>query len=686
MKTAIEKLQFVIGMKDLTSGPLGKFSSNMQHAKKIAMSGAKQMAGGIAGVAGSAYSLIKATNAGREMNKALGDVKSVGASNKALKMLEASADRFASKYGGNSADIVRSGYDIQSAITGLKDEALGTFTASSALLAKAGKSTSDITTKYTGVMFNIFEKQANKIGQSKWVDQLTGKSAKAIEMFSTNAGELSAAFTNVGSSATIMGYDIDQQMATLGILQGTMGGANAGTALKAMMGKFAQAQKELNLSFKDAKGNMLPMHSVIEKIKNSVGELDKDKQVAKLNKAFGEEGAKAVMNLFSKTETLKKSVHELSNIKDSSIAEKMALNRTDVLDAFTGKLGVLWKNISKGANTALKPVLQYGSKILEKITLFMQKHPTLTTGIGAIAVGIIALTTAFSAFIAVMEFVKMVQSAILVFKSLSIATHLATVATHLFNAALWLNPITWIVGLIIGLIAVIALCVVYWKKITGVFQWGWNCLKSFGSWFVGKFGKLITMVIWSLPITWIVCAVIEGVKLIWSTLTWLWKLISPWVSSLWEAIKPIFIWIKDLFLTVITGIWNRITGFFTGVKNLFFSIFGFIKGIFTTVVGWIFSKINWIFEKLTKLPIIGEKIQATYDKLKDATADNVTIKGMNSDGSSSGVTGVKSDITPGGATQNLSNTNNTTYVDSININSSNAPSAGQIEEYTLMTS
>lgn len=634
MKTAIEKLNFVVGMKDSTSGPLGKFSSNMLHAKKIAMQGAKQMAGGIAGVAGSAYSLIKVTNAGREMNKALGDVKSVGASDKALKMLEASADKFASKYGGNSADIVRSGYDIQSSINGLKEQSLGAFTYSSSLLAKAGKSTSDITTKYTGVMFNIFEQQANKMGQSKWVDALTGKSAKAIEMFSTDANEMSAAFTNLGSSATIMGYDINSQMATIGLLQGTMGGANAGTALKAMVGKFSQAQKELNLSFKDSTGKMLPMHSVIEKIKNSVSNLDKDKQVAKLNKAFGEEGAKAVMNLFSKTDQLKTSVQQLSNIKNSSIAEKMALDRTDQLDKFSGKIKVLWKNISKGANTALKPILKYGSKILEKLNIYMEKHPNLAKAIGATTIGIIALTAGFSAFIAVMGFVKLIQSAIIVFKSLQLVTYLNTVATWAFNTALWANPITWVVGLIILLIAAIILCIVYWDEITvAVSEWWHNT--------------------------------VEGIDVVWCAIKDFGNMVVGWGSKVWQGIGWVFGKVKNSFL---------------GIKDFGTSV---VKGM----VRWMLAKVEWLLAGLEKLPIVGDKIKAGLSNLRAFVAIDTEKSKVNATLSSdrASATGTKSDIAPGGSSQSFSSSNNsTTYVDSININSNNAPSSGQLEEYSLM--
>lgn len=60
----------------------------------------------------------------------------------------------------------------------------------------------------------------------------------------------------------------------------------------------------------------------------------------------------------------------------------------------------------------------------------------------------------------------------------TIATKAVTVATWLFNAALWANPITWIVGLIVGLIAVIVLLVKYWDKVTEGAMIVWDAIKT----------------------------------------------------------------------------------------------------------------------------------------------------------------------------------------------------------------
>lgn len=50
--------------------------------------------------------------------------------------------------------------------------------------------------------------------------------------------------------------------------------------------------------------------------------------------------------------------------------------------------------------------------------------------------------------------------------SYKIASVIATAATWAFNAALWANPVVWIVGAIIALVAIIVILIVKWKEIT----------------------------------------------------------------------------------------------------------------------------------------------------------------------------------------------------------------------------
>jgi hypothetical protein len=66
---------------------------------------------------------------------------------------------------------------------------------------------------------------------------------------------------------------------------------------------------------------------------------------------------------------------------------------------------------------------------------------------------------------------------------------LAKVAVWAFNAALWLNPIAWVVAAIVALIAAIALSLVYWDELKAAAgaaaDWLLDKWRAVQAWFAG---------------------------------------------------------------------------------------------------------------------------------------------------------------------------------------------------------
>jgi ferritin-like metal-binding protein YciE len=88
--------------------------------------------------------------------------------------------RFSTQYGESAQDFVRSSYDIQSAISGLVGNELGTFTEASAILAKGTKADMGVITDYVGTMYGIFKNSADQMGKGEWVKMLTGQIAQVV--------------------------------------------------------------------------------------------------------------------------------------------------------------------------------------------------------------------------------------------------------------------------------------------------------------------------------------------------------------------------------------------------------------------------------------------------------------------------------------------------------------------------
>lgn len=390
-QTALEKLFFSIGLIDKVTGPSKGINKAIMGMQRNFTSGLNKMALGSAGIYGVASSLVSVTGAARGFDKAINEVASLGTSAEDLMLLGKASNKFAMQFGGDAAAIVGSGYDIKSAINGLKDGALASFTYSGALLAKAGKADTDTATKYMGSMFNIFSDQANKMGQAKWVEELTGKTAHAVKVFKTTTGGMSAAFSNLGSIGNESGIDMNQQMAMLGTLQGSMSPEQAGTAFKSMITKMGQAQKKLGVSFKGTDGNLLPLNEIIMKIEKNVGSLDKNARIEALTQAFGEQGAMAVVNMLGKTDQLKKSIEDIAGIKDASGAEKMAKAMIDPWERLQGVWNVIKITIGKIILPGINAVMTVMSEAGVMLVWLLDVFPPLRWAIGGLVAAVTAL-------------------------------------------------------------------------------------------------------------------------------------------------------------------------------------------------------------------------------------------------------------------------------------------------------
>ncbi|NMU52412.1 phage tail tape measure protein, partial [Vibrio parahaemolyticus] len=98
-----------------------------------------------------------------------------------------------------------------------------------------------------------------------WAERIAGMTAKSVEMFKTTGQGMSDAFKGVGALGKTHGVAIQEQMAVLGLLQGSMSGSEAGTRYKAFMNGVVKAQDKLGMAFTDSNGKMLPMFDIMSK-------------------------------------------------------------------------------------------------------------------------------------------------------------------------------------------------------------------------------------------------------------------------------------------------------------------------------------------------------------------------------------------------------------------------------------
>ncbi|BES69732.1 phage tail tape measure protein [Marinobacter nanhaiticus D15-8W] len=536
MSAALEKLFFSVGMRDQVSGPLGKIDKSLMSVRRSASAGFQEIAGGAVGLAGTGLAIKSMIQPAMEMERAIGEVRSLGVADAELQKLTDTALQFSIQYGKSAKDFVRSSYDIQSAIAGLNNGELATFTESSNLLAAATKADAGTITSYMGTMYGIFSRQADAMGRSEWVQQLTGQTAAAVQMFKTDGQNMSAAFTSLGANARAAGVDLSEQMAILGTLQATMSGSEAGTKYKAFLAGVGNAQKKLGLSFTDSEGRLLPMIQILEELQGKFGDTLNVAESDALKSAFGSDEAVSMVKLLLKdTGRLAGSINDLGKVTGMDKARQMASAMVDPYQQFSAAVDAIRVSFGQVLLPVINPVLESLAEGGATLTRWTQLFPNLTRWVGLGAIGVLGLGAAVSAFalltglatlatagwtgalLAARGVMWMVNAGLVVMRVMAIAGLVTALvgavgvmgavrgamllwqgAIWLVNAAMWANPLTWIVAGIIALIGAVAAMIYWWNDLKAAFMdsaWG-QALMAVIDGIVGWFKELGSIFDW----------------------------------------------------------------------------------------------------------------------------------------------------------------------------------------------
>ncbi|WP_404836477.1 phage tail tape measure protein [Aeromonas media] len=483
----MEKLMMQVALVDQVTKPLAGINAQMDKVSKAGRQGWRNMAMGATTLAAGGLAVQAALGPAIEMDRALGEVASLDVQKDVLGALGREALKLSVQYGNSASEIVRSSYDIQSAIAGLEGNELPAFTRASTVLAKATKADTATITNYMGTMYGIFEQQAKRIGKANWVEDVAGKSALAVQMFKTTGQGMADAFGALGANATAAGVSMDEQFAVLGQLQATMGGGEAGTKFKAFLAGVGNAQKALGMQFTDSAGNMLPVLTILDKLKARYGETLSVAEGDELKKAFGSNEAVAMIKLLmTNTKGLATNINALANTHGMGKAEQMAASMTDqwqrVESAWFAIRAAAFGAILPAVNAVVGTFADGADTVLRWTHLF----PNLTrvvsyallavvglgmvTGAWLLLAGVAKLTTlglgiAWSLLIAPLNLLK---AGLVAFRAILLAVNIMMAA----NPAVLLAYVVG--GLLVG---AIGLAIYYWDDLKktfsdwSVFQW-----------------------------------------------------------------------------------------------------------------------------------------------------------------------------------------------------------------------
>ncbi|WMX34686.1 phage tail tape measure protein [Aeromonas caviae] len=497
----MEKLMMQVALVDQVTKPLAGINAQMDKVSKAGRQGWSNMAMGATTVAGGVMAIQGALGPAIEMDRALAEVASLDVQKDVLGALGREALKLSVQYGNSATEIVRSSYDIQSAIAGLEGNELPAFTRASTTLAKATKADTATITNYMGTMYGIFEQQAKQMGKANWVEDVAGKTALAVQLFKTTGQGMADAFGAIGANATAAGVSMDEQFAVLGQLQATMSGGEAGTKFKSFLAGVGGAQKALGMQFTDSAGNMLPVLTILDKLKMRYGETMSVAEGDELKKAFGSDEAVAMIKLLmTNTKGLATNINALANTHGMGKAEQMAASMTDQWERVTqgwfairaAAFGVVLPAINAvvglfadGANDVLRWTHLFPNltKVISYAMLTIVGL-SMVTGAWMLVAGLAKLATLGMgiAWTIVMAPLNLLKAGLVAFRAILLAV----------NIAMYANPIGLIVAGIVLLIGAVAAVIYYWDDLKKTFS-DWGVFQLLGKsidWLIDKLNMI----------------------------------------------------------------------------------------------------------------------------------------------------------------------------------------------------
>lgn len=519
------RLAFILSLTDKVTAPMGKVKTSFSDLAQQGQKNITQMGLGLAGMVGAGVAITQSLEPALEMNRALGEVRSLSVAEDALNALNRKSLEFSVAYGENARDFVASAYHIEGAIKGLVGNQLATFTNASDVLAKATKADAGTMGTYVGTMYNLFKGQADAMGKGQWVETLAGQTATAVQLFRTSGEQIGEAFKAAGGLASTAGVSLAEQMAVLGTLGGTMDGGEAGGLYKSFFENVSSASEKLGMSFVDQQGKLLPMMNILDKLKGKFGDLSIEANGKQLRDAFGGEAARLITTLMGDTGRLKNGMEQLGNVRGLENAERMAKAMVDPWQQFGAAVQALRIAFGQSLIPILAPLMDRLVGIASTLTRWTQLFPNITRVIGIATLVVFGIIAAMSLLTLTVGMSKMVWLGLVtVWKVLTMAG-LRSIAMFLYHTvmvigfvaglvlmvawmglvkgamllwqgAIWLvntallaNPVTWIMIGIVALVAAVAAAIIYWDQWTSAllnseaFKWVSGQLTALSEWF-----------------------------------------------------------------------------------------------------------------------------------------------------------------------------------------------------------
>lgn len=358
--------------------------------------------------------------------------------------------------------LARSGYDAD-AILAATEPTVNLSLASGVDIAEAA----DIVTNMQSA-FNL------PLDQIKRVSDVM---AKGFTSSNTNLLELGEAMKYVAPIAEAAGASIEDTTALLGVLadngiKGSMAGTSTSAVfsrLQAPVGKAPEALRELGITTRDNKGNMLPVAKILKDIDRSFkkNKLGTAQQAEYLKVIFGEEAMKGAVKLVAAAGN-GKLAEKQSKLKNADgTAQSIATVRMDNLDGDLKNLSSAWEDLEievfEKQDSALRKLTVTTTDWLVKVAAWAKKNPELVSTITKVTGAALALVAGLGA-LGLIAWPVMAGFNLLLAGAGLLSTGFSLMAGTIATA---LTALTWpIVAVVAAIVAGGLLIRKYWEPIS----------------------------------------------------------------------------------------------------------------------------------------------------------------------------------------------------------------------------
>jgi len=608
---AVYKLGTVLTLKDIASSVWNKATGNAEKykSKLSEIDGATQLyekswsrikTGGVTTAAGvGLLSMAKGmVSTAREASVLKSNLASLDLSSESINKIDTAAVKMGGTMGIAREDVLKAAYDIKSGIETIDDNAIGSFARSVANAAVATKGNTAQFASLFGTIYNQNKKLYSNLSDQNFGEKISNSLAYVVQKYQTEGSKMQQAIISNSGAAATAGYSLEQQFNVLAMLTTKLGTpGEAGTSFRAFVDNASKAAGKLGMQFTDMRGNLLPVVTIIEKLKTRYGETLEAGEATEIQKFFGgQESMKLIKNLWENTDKLKSNIADLKQKKGTEIVDKMSAANLNNIDTSLNKVSSGFSNVfgvvGGGISSVLRPFTDFLGSGLSTLAAWGAEHPTVMKLVGGVITGAGVLATLAGGLM-------LARGALGLYRVSQMAANLATgggnalakrsivlrgisaVKTGILTGAIWAKNAAVTAGTalantnIASMIKSNGITVISTAKTGALTAATWAMNGATKAVTLGI--KLMRLAFMATPIGWIV----TGIGLVIGAGVALyknWGKVKAKAVALWGGIKEVFAGIYNSITGVFTRAWKKITGFFSKIGS-----------IWTKVKGWFSS-------------------------------------------------------------------------------------------------